>query len=184
MGKVREVSPAALIAGITYADNSVLKDAVHILEDKFGQIAMQSNEFDFDMTDYYTAEMGEDLKKVFYCFKNPVELDTFPDIKIATNEIELRLAAGDKENPSRRVNIDPGYITLSKLVLVTTKDFSHRIYVGKGIYAETTLRYIKKSFTPVETTFPDYRMPLAIDFFNRVRDFVKEKSNTWNRKKE
>ena len=73
----------------------------------------------------------------------------------------------------RTVNIDPGYITLSKLVLASTKDYSHRIYIGKGIYAETTLRFIHGSFKPIDTTYPDYRTQLAIDFFNRTRDFLK-----------
>ena len=184
MGKVREVSPAALIAGITYSGKNVLEQALKLLEDKFGPIALQSEEFDFDMTDYYSSEMGEDLKKIFYCFRNPVELESLPDIKLTTNEMELRLAEGNAENPRRRVNIDPGYVTLSKLVLVTTKDYSHRIFIGKGIYAETTLRFINRSFVPIETTYPDYKTPLAIDFFNNVREFVKGNRTAWNRKKE
>ncbi len=184
MGKVREVSPAALIAGIMYSGTNVLEQALRLLENKFGPIALKSASFDFDMTDYYTAEMGEGLKKIFCSFQNPVELDALPDIKIATNEMELRLAEGDVENPRRRVNIDPGYVTLSKLVLVTTKDYSHRIFIGKGIYAETTLKFKNSSFAPVETTYPDYKTPLAINFFNNAREFVKENRTAWNRKKE
>ena len=163
---------------------NVLEQALSLLEDKIGSIALQSKEFDFDMTDYYTAEMGGDLKKIFYCFQNPAVLETLPDIKLATNDIELRLAESDGENPQRRINIDPGYVTLSKLVLVTTKDYSHRIFIGKGIYAETTLMFINKSFAPVETTYPDYKTPLAIDFFNNVREFVKGSMTVWSRKKE
>ena len=184
MGTVRKVPQAALIAGITYADSDVLDKAVNSLEDEFGSLEMKSADFDFTMTDYYADEMGKDLKKIFCCFENPVELETLPDIKHRTNEIELRFAEVDEGNIRRRVNIDPGYVTLSKLVLVTTKDYSHRIFIGKGIYAETTLRFIKDSFMPLETTYPDYKTKLAIDFFNKVRDYLKEKRNTWTREKE
>ena len=72
------------------------------------------------------------------------------------------------------VNIDPGYVTLSKLVLATTKDYSHRIYIGKGIYGEVTLQYTKGTFTPFPHTYPDYQTRIAIEFFNQVRDFVKK----------
>ena len=184
MGKVREVSCAALIAGILYSDNNALETAVRLLEEKFGPITIKSEAFDFNMTDYYSAEMGKDLKKIFCCFENPVALETLPDIKLTTNEMELRLAGGNADNPRRRANIDPGYVTLSKLVLVTTKDYSHRVFIGKGIYAETTLRFIGRTFTSVETTYPDYRTPFAINFFNTVREFVKENRVVWNRKKE
>ena len=184
MGKVREVSPAVLVAGITFSENEVLKHTVTSLEDEFGQIEFKSAAFDFDMTDYYTTEMGENLSKIFCAFKNPIEPGVLPDIKLKTNEIELRFARRDKENPLRTVNIDPGYITLSKLVLASTKDYSHRIFIGKGIYAETTLRFLHGSFMPIDTTYPDYRTPLTIDFFNRARDYFKRNRDIWIQKKE
>ena len=184
MGKVREVSPAVLVAGITFSENEVLKHTVTSLEDEFGQIEFKSAAFDFDMTDYYTTEMGENLSKIFCAFKNPIEPGVLPDIKLKTNEIELRFARGDEDNSLRTVNIDPGYITLSKLVLASTKDYSHRIFIGKGIYAETTLRFLRGSFVPIDTTYPDYRIPLTIDFFNRARDYFKRNRDIWIQKKE
>ncbi len=184
MGKVREVSPAVLAAGITFSENEVLKHTLTSLEDEFGQIEFKSADFDFDMTDHYTAEMGENLSKIFCAFKNPIKPGVLPDIKLKTNEIELRFARGDKENPLRTVNIDPGYITLSKLILASTKDYSHRIFIGKGIYAETTLRFLHGSFVPIDTTYPDYRIPLAIDFFNKARDYFKRNRDIWIQKKE
>lgn len=183
MSKVREVSLVALIAGITFSDNELLDQALKSLEDDFGPIGIKSSPFDFTITDYYTAEMGEDLRKLFCCFNNPIEPGTLPDIKLRTNDIELRFAKGNEKNPLRTVNIDPGYVTLSKLVLASTKDYSHRIYIGKGIYAETTLRFIHGLFVSIDTTYPDYRTQLAIDFFNTVRDFIKRNKNKWIPKK-
>ncbi|MBT4482710.1 MAG: DUF4416 family protein, partial [Candidatus Latescibacteria bacterium] len=165
-------------------DENSLNGAENALIREYGPIEIQSPVFDFDMTDYYTAEMGRALKKKFYCFQRPVEPDTLSDIKLFANGTELTLPPGDMEKPSRTVNIDPGYVTLAKLVLASTKDYSHRIYIGKGVFAEVTLRFIKGTFSTLETTFPDYKTPLAIEFFNSARDFVKRNIKEWNQKKE
>ena len=174
MGKIRPVLPAALITGITFSSDEVVQNALLQLTGEFGPLAFQSDVFDFTMTDYYTAEMGENLKKRFCCFERPIEIGRLPDIKLFTNDIEMDFACGDDDNPLRSVNIDPGYVTLSKLVLATTKDYSHRIYIGKGIYGEITLHFMKGDFRPFFHTYPDHQTPLAIGFFNQVRDFVKK----------
>jgi len=179
MGTIREVHPAALMAGVTFSHNELLEQTLTILSREFGPFAMQSEPFDFTMTDYYTREMGEHLWKLFCCFAYPIRMESLPDIKLRTNEIELMSAQGNSDNPQRRINIDPGYVTLSKLVLATTKDYSHRIYIGKGIYAEVTLRFHGGSFVPLDTTYPDYRTLLAIDFFNSVRDYVRGNKSLW-----
>jgi hypothetical protein len=184
MGKVKEALPAALIAGITFREEVFFSQVMDILVEEFGPIEMGSPVFDFSMTDYYTKEMGTDLRKQFFCFERPLELEMLPEIKLRTNKIELRFVSGEGDIAARRVNIDPGYVTLSKLVLATTKDYSHRIYIGKGIYAETTLRFLGGSFKPLDITYPDYRTPLAITFFNSVREFVKKNRYIWTPGKE
>ena len=184
MGEVREVPPAALIAGITFARGDSLNRAVKLIVKEFGPVEMESSVFDFDITDYYTAEMGKHLKKQFYCFSHPIYIASLPDIKLFTNEVELKFTHCDTGHLLRTVNIDPGYVTLSKLVLASTKDYSHRIFIGKGIFGETTLRFMNGTFTLLENTYPDYRTPLAIDFFNEVREFVKRNRKQWIRKKE
>ena len=175
MGKIRPVLPAAFITGITFSSEAVMQNALQKLTGEFGPLAFQSDVFDFTMTDYYTAEMGENLKKRFCCFERPIEIGRLPDIKLFTNDVEMEFARGDDDNPLRSVNIDPGYVTLSKLVLATTKDYSHRIYIGKGIYGEITLHYMKGEFRPFFHTYPDHQTPLAIEFFNQVRDYIKKK---------
>ena len=181
MGNVRDVPPAALVAGITFSERAALEAALGDLAGEFGTVEMESPEFAFDMTDYYDAEMGANLRKGFFCFRRPVRMESLPDIKLRTNAIERKGARGGGNNAARRVNIDPGYVSLSKLVLATTKDYSHRIYIGGGIYAEPTLRFIGGTFVPLETTYPDYRTPLAIGFFNQVREFVKRNGRAWTR---
>ena len=179
MGKLRKVSPGALIAGIMFSDADILKKVVELLVEAFGSVEIESPMFDFNMTDYYTAEMGKNLKKNFFCFTRPISLEALPDIKLLTNEIEWKYSRKEKENPRRMVNIDPGYVTMSKLVLASTKDYSHRIFIGKGIFAEITLRFSRGTFIPLETTYPDYRTSLAINYFNKVREFVKRNRYQW-----
>ncbi len=181
MGRVREISPAVLVAGITWADDDALSSALRDLVRTFGPVEIESPDFAFDMTDYYTEEMGGGLRKRFICFRRPIPMDDLPGIKLATNAVETTYTQSPDGSGSRRVNIDPGYVTLSKLVLATTKDYSHRVYIGRGIFAETTLRFVGGSFVPFDTTYPDYRTPLALDFFNLVRDYVKRNAHGWTR---
>jgi len=182
MGIVREVPPAALVAGVFSAEPELMERAAAVLAGKYGPVEAKSPVFDFTMTDYYTGEMGENLKKRFYCFSEPVSPADLPEIKLFTNGIESEFARERDGETRRRVNMDPGYVTLSKLVLASTKDYSHRIYVGGGIYAEVTLRFVRGTFAPLETTYPDYRIPLAIEFFNGVREYVKRNRAAWTRK--
>ncbi len=73
------------------------------------------------------------------------------------------------ENQGRLINIDPGYVDLAKLVLASTKDYAHRIYLRKGIFAEITLSYRGNSFSPNDWTYPDYRSAEYIGIFNQIR---------------
>ena len=75
----------------------------------------------------------------------------------------------------RPINLDPGYLASSKLVLASTKDYSHRTYLKKGIYAEVTLKYAKGAFEPLPWTFPDYRSKGYIDFFTETRTLYMKK---------
>jgi hypothetical protein len=96
--------------------------------------------------------------------------DAFADIKIKTNEIEEKLKGGE----NRTVNVDPGYIALSKLALATTKDYVHRIYVGKGMYAEVTLYFKDGTFQSFPWTYPDYKTPEIISIFNHIRGIYRQ----------
>lgn len=137
----------------------------------FGRIDLESPITDFTHTDYYKEEMGNGLKRQFLSFERLVGLKGLCSVKLRTNGLEKRFAKQNK----RTVNIDPGYIDLSKLVLFSTKDYSHRVYLDKGIFAEVTLFYKDKSFTAWPWTYPDYRTADYIEIFNRIRDIYKEK---------
>ncbi len=170
MGRVREPQKVLLFSGIiTQKDYAEI--AVEILRNTFGDIALSTPYIPFIHTDYYEKEMGKGLLRKWVAFSKLIYPHEISDIKHITNRIE-----DEYSNESGRVfNLDPGYVSLQNMVLVTTKSYSHRIYLMKGIYGEVTLIYRKKQgFLPLEWTYLDYKENIALDFFNRARDILKE----------
>jgi len=68
------------------------------------------------------------------------------------------------------VNLDPGYVTPAKLVLASCKDYTHRAYLARGVYAEPTLAYTGGRWQAHPWTYPDYRTAEYHAFFDRLRD--------------
>jgi hypothetical protein len=175
MGIVIKPHPVKLITGIIIQSGSLLNDAEKVLARVFGSIDYRSRILDFDYTDYYTKTMGTGLKRVFLSFSRLIDPSKIAAIKVTTNAMEKRFLKGSR-GIERLINIDPGYITEAKLVLASTKDYSHRIYLSKGIYAETTLWYMKNTFKPCSWTYPDYATDDYIDIFNEIRGiFMKQR---------
>lgn len=141
------------------------------LEGLFGPVDMESSLIPFSFTDYYLPELGPDLKRKFLSFGSLIHPKRLAEIKSLTNELERRF---QRQKGKRGINIDPGYLEAGKLVLATTKNQQHRIYLGKGIYAEVTLRFRKGRFEPWEWTYPDYRSRAYIDFFTKARKLYLE----------
>ena len=141
-------------------------------EAEFGPIAMESPPFTFDQTDYYRESMGEGLRKVFFAFEKPYSLDDTVETKLATNGWEAQYAAEAHHAEPRPLNLDPGYLTLGKLVLSSTKDFAHRIYLARGIFAEVTLFFRHGRWEHHEFTFADYCRADYQAFFTRCRDWL------------
>lgn len=165
MGKIKEPEPAKVFAGLLISRLSLLPQVYRLLEEELGPIDLSSQVWDFNYTNYYEAEMGADLKRQFLGFGSLVSPDRLVDIKLFTNELEQALAEGEK----RLVNLDPGYLTAAKVVLVTTKDFAHRLYLGRGIYGEVTLLFQRKRFEPLPWTYSDYRSEAYQQFFQELR---------------
>ncbi|OGW75790.1 MAG: hypothetical protein A2Z72_05240 [Omnitrophica bacterium RBG_13_46_9] len=165
MGKPQKHIPVKLVVGLISGDPSNLTRAKTLLEKKFGRTDKETELLDFSCTHYYEEEFGKNLKRRFLSFKNLIVPEKNYGIKLYTNKLEKRLSRKGR----RAVNIDPGYITLTGLVLFTTKPRGHRIYIGKGIYADLELNFAKKTFQPLEWTYPDYRTDEYIVFFNSVR---------------
>lgn len=170
MGKIKPYPPVKLVAAIAASDLDLWPECKQKLESLYSGIDIAMDWYDFHHTDYYLLKMGTNLKKRMISFRELVLAEKLPDIKLATNQLEAEFAKAGK----RRLNIDPGYICTPKLVLATTKDFSHRIYLKGGIFGDIHLKYQKGSFRAQEWTYPDYREPEVIGFFNRVREVYLE----------
>jgi hypothetical protein len=166
MGQIKNAEPVKMLVGLLAARKELF-DAVRMrLEQVWGPVDLQSEIMDFDYTRYYDNEMGRPLYRRFLSFEKRIDPGLLSGIKVATNALEDELAV----NGRRQVNIDPGYLTPAKLVLATTKDRAHRIYLGKGIYAEVTLLYQGGAFRELPWTYPDYRSEKYRAFFTRVRE--------------
>jgi hypothetical protein len=172
MGLVSQPSPVLLIVAATSRYLDVLRVGLEQCETRFGAAAGVSEAFSFTETDYYAAEMGVDLKKQFWAFQE-IDPGRLAAIKRQTNDWETEFAALKLHPEPRPLNLDPGYITLAKLVLASTKDHAHRIYLNDGIYAEVTLAYRRGGWQAFPWTYPDYRRHDFQEFFTRCRESLR-----------
>lgn len=166
MGQIQPHVPVKLVVGLILAQDLDGGAICGKLEEAFGDVDYRSELLPFDYTDYYTREMGDSLQRRFLSFQQLIPPESLVEIKRQTNSIESRFV---HPGGGRRVNLDPGYVSLAKLVLASTKNHAHRIWLGGGIYAEQTLRFHRHSFQPWEWTYPDYRTDSYIQIFNKIR---------------
>ncbi|MEO0255214.1 MAG: DUF4416 family protein [candidate division WOR-3 bacterium] len=170
MIKLKEPPKVKFFVGMIARDEKIMEEAILILKEKIGEIEFKSDLFPFTHTNYYEKEIGKDLKRKFYSFKPLKKPDEIVDFKLFTIEVEKKFLEDNK----RKINIDPGYVELSKVVLASTKNYSHRIYLGKGIFAEVTLYFSKGEFCDFPYTYPDYRTEAYKEFFKKVRESLKK----------
>jgi hypothetical protein len=169
MGTARDPQPVKLIFSLLSGNVGLLATAKDSLVQAWGSFDMESGLLPFDHTDYYAAEFGGGLVRSIVSVKQLISAKELPAIKRQTNEIEWALSEAGR----RRVNLDPGYVSLGKLVLASTKDHAHRLYLGQGIYGEVTLTYQKGRFRPWPWTYPDYASDDYCALFDRIRERYK-----------
>ncbi len=165
MGKARPPEPVKLIVGLLLARSELLSMTTQRLNALFGPIEEQSPLVPFDYTSYYAGELGESPWRCFLAFERLIDPGALAGIKVQTNALETEWSVGGR----RPVNLDPGYLSLTGLVLASTKSYWHRIYIDQGIYAEVTLPFHHGAFQPQEWTYPDYCAAEHLAFFSRLR---------------
>ncbi|MDR1695755.1 MAG: DUF4416 family protein [Endomicrobium sp.] len=166
MGKIYEPNLVKLFCGIISSGQNSTEKALEELEKKFGTADLTSKTHPFnDFSDYYNPEMGKDLTRFWISFEKPVSAADLAPAKVWTNSLEDSLSVNGK----RRINIDPGYITPANVILASTKDFSHRIYLKDGIYGEVTTIYKKSGFVKLPWSYPDYMSETAAEFLSAAR---------------
>lgn len=166
MAEAEKPSQVKLIIGAIFASEGILIEAKVRLEKKFGPVDFQSSLMPFNYTKYYEKAMGPNLKRQFLSFQRLVNPQRLTAIKLYTNRLEKRFSQAGK----RRINLDPGYLDAAKLVLASCKDYSHRVYLDQGVYAEVTLHFQDGNFRFWPWTYPDYKSKDYIQGFNTIRE--------------
>jgi hypothetical protein len=157
--------PVKFICGFIYRQEEIYQKAKKILQNKFGSIDFENQKLAFTFTQYYDKEMGSPLFKRIISFTRLRDAAEFIKIKLFCIKVERKFLS----NKNRQVNIDPGYLNDAKLVLLTTKDYAHRLYLGKGVFAEVTLRYSDGAFYDLAHTYPDFRSPQYKEILLSIR---------------
>lgn len=153
MSRLKDSIKVKPMAALFSADREKISSAALKLEEKLGPLDYISNEFEFNQTSYYREEMGWPLYKRFLAAERLMDPADLVDLKIWADQVESDFAGGADQ---RNINIDPGYICAERLVLATGKNFTHRIYLDRGVYADLTLVFEKGGFKSLPWTFPDY----------------------------
>ena len=146
-------------------DKKLAEPVAEKLTAQFGAVDIVSSWLPFDYTEYYRSEMGEPLFRRMFSFRKLIDQAFLAEIKTITNAIEEQYCINNK----RPVNIDPGYMLHSRFVLATGKNYAHRIYIGKKIYADLTLIYTKGGFAKLPWTYPDYLAEDMLAYLIMVR---------------
>lgn len=166
MSEIKPTTKVKLICSIFSPEDRLIMEVIKDLEAYFGAIDWLSEKLIFDRTQYYKKEMGWPLFRRFVSFSGLIPPDHIVDVKLTTNQIERKFISGN----NRKANIDPGYVSLERLVLATGKNYTHRIYLKSGIYADLTLVFHAGSFRFLDWTYPDYADEKVIGYFNTVRE--------------
>lgn len=170
MSQVHEPTPVKLIVAALFSQEEFLAEARDELVQAFGEIDYQSSRFPFDLTDYYMAEMGSPLYRLFYSFAQLISPQAMASSKIKTNQVEQLFVRAGK----RTVNLDPGYLDTDKFVLASGKYHGYKIYLSEGVWADMTLHYAKGHFTPLPWSFPDFQSGRYEAVFLRLRELYKK----------
>ncbi|MCY2931439.1 MAG: DUF4416 family protein [Planctomycetota bacterium] len=163
------------VCGMISARVELLEEAAGEMGRRIGEIEAVSETWPFDFTEYYYQEMGRPLWRRFVSFAGLRGADELAGMKVMTNAIEAEFAqraaaAGGVESVvARPVNLDPGYVEESKLVLASMKNFSHRICLGQGVFGELTLMYRGGKWEALPWTFPDFGSRRYDGFLTEVR---------------
>lgn len=172
MGSIRAFNPVKLFIGVLVSDPKLLETVETRLSAAFGRIDQRSDVIPFDFTDYYQQEMGDVIDRRFFSFERLIEADQLPEIKRQTNELEDEMAPLLK-TVKRPVNLDPGYIEHAKVILASTKNFYHRIYLGRGIFGEVTMHFRNNTYQFFPWTYPDYQSKDYQEFFLKIRQIYR-----------
>jgi len=167
MGTPVEPKPAKYFIAFLVSDLTLLAAVEAELLATLGKIDARGTIAAWREAKFYEAEMGASLWRGFWSLQSLRSPEELAAGKVQAQTIEDKFR--NLVSGGRRVNLDPGYLDTLKIVLASTKNAKQRIYLMSGIYAEATLFYHHGAFHGLPYTYPDYLMPQATEFLNRVR---------------
>ena len=141
MGTIHNPQKVLPVTAVFSRYPQALEWAAETMEKEWGKVVLKSEAFPFEQTHYYDVTMGTSLRKQFLVSLPLMTPDELVERKHQSNAWEVLYAQQFPQDEPRPLNIDPGYLDMGKLVLASSKDFAHRIYMARGIYAEITLFY-------------------------------------------
>jgi hypothetical protein len=177
MGALHAFNPVKLFVGILVSDTKYLTDAERRLTTDYGPVDYRSPVIPFEFTTYYEKEMGDILDRVFLSFEQLIDAGRLAEIKTRTNHFEEEIASGSTD-VKRPVNLDPGYLEHAKVILASTKNFYHRIYLGDRIFGEVTMHFKNNTYQFFPWTYPDYQSKDYQEFFLKVRQIYRSQLRT------
>lgn len=169
MSTKRHQEEALLFVGALYSSSEIFDQNLPELESHFGPVLFQSAVMSWDHSQYYSDELGMPISRRFIFFDRLIDASRLPEIKLTTDDIEYR----NLKHGRRQINLDPGYLTEAKVILASTKNYSHRIYLGRGIYAEQEYIFSKGSYQPLSHTYTDYKKSEYLKVFFQARQLFR-----------
>ena len=169
MRELGKPAESYFFVGMLTGEKDLFARAIDELDHFFGPVLRETEPISWEHSTYYEEELGNNVLRKFVFYARPVDQIDLVEAKKITMEVEIKLGRGITGETLRRINIDPGCMTQAKLVLASSKDFSHRIYIGGGVHAEVTLYFKDESFRPFFYTYQDYKDEKNISLFNAVR---------------
>ena len=170
MGEIVPFTPEKLITGILCSRRENVPQLENRLTEHFGPIDYKSELIPFTFTSYYNREMGSDIQRYFVSFERLISPDQLADCKSRSNRLEEEFM----EEGQRRVNLDPGVLSLGKLILASTKDNAQRIPLSNGIFGEITLIFRRKEYTALPWTYRDYQSDIYQSILLAIRSRYKQ----------
>jgi len=161
--------PGKALIGVLFQKEDIYQQFLRHLETIEVEIELESEFYKFDSTDYYQEEMGSGLYRIFLSLKGLYPVEQSVSLKNETNSWENEW----KEAGKRTLNLDPGYLDLHKVVLLSGKEGPQKIYLGGGTWADLNLIRKAGRFEALPWTFPDLRESRYHPFFERVRENLK-----------
>ena len=177
MGTPTPYQPHKLFVAALFGAERTYESVLRLITRDFGSVDAALPPQPFDFSTYYDGEMGAGLRRTLFSIEALVDPSALASLKQTANRIEhattdtpgsARVDTPDGR-PRRTVNLDPGLLSLSRVILATTKASAHRIPLRDGLYAEITLLYRRGRYTAMEWTYPDYRSEAFLDWLGAVR---------------